>query len=55
MSDFYVNLIPEDPGYKLTREQINEIQGLSWCSGNVSIHINDTVQFADAGSNFESV
>jgi len=55
MSDFFVKLIPEEPSYVLDGQTISKIKGLSWCGDNVTIIVNETIQFADAGGNFERV
>ena len=55
MSDFYVNFIPEKPNYELDEQIINLIKSLSWYGDNVKIIVNEQVEFADAGANFERV
>ena len=55
MSDFCINLIPEDPGYIVDEQKITKIKSLSWFGDNISIIVNENVQFADAGSSFEQV
>ena len=55
MSGFRVKFIPEDPRFVLNTQTIDEIKNLSWYDDNVSIIVNDTVQFADCGANFEYV
>jgi len=55
MSDYWLNFIPEQPQYMLDAKMANLLKGLSWCGDNVTIKIYDTIQFIDAGSNFEQV
>ncbi|MCL2399486.1 MAG: hypothetical protein FWC91_07085 [Defluviitaleaceae bacterium] len=55
MSDFWFSFIPEDPRYVLSTSAINKIKKFSWYEDNVTIIVNDTVKFANAGSNFERV
>ena len=55
MSDYFIEIIPEDPSYVLGEETIDRINCLTWFEDNVSIIVNETIQFADAGENFERV
>lgn len=55
MSDFWFSFIPEEPQYELNAHIINTIKTFSWCEDNIAIIVNETVQFASAGSNFERV
>ena len=55
MSDHLLRFIPDDPDYALDTNQINQIKQLDWCGSNARIDVNETVQFADAGENFETV
>ena len=55
MSDFWLIFIPEEPSFKPSKEQIGVIKSQPWYSDNVAIHVNNIIEFADAGSNFESV
>jgi len=55
MSDFFTTLIPEDPRYLLDELKIAKINNLSWFGNKITISVNENVQFADAGSNFEHV
>ena len=55
MSEFCIILIPEDPRYSVDEQKITKIKSLSWFGDNTSIVVNENVQFAAAGSNFEYV
>ena len=55
MSDFSIIIIPEDPRYSVDEQKIAKIKSLSWFGDNTSIIVNEKVQFADAGANFEHV
>jgi hypothetical protein len=55
MSDFFIRFIPDDPQYKLNTQETDSIKKLEWYNENISINAEDSIQFADAGSNFESV
>ncbi|MCL2529170.1 MAG: hypothetical protein FWE41_02405 [Coriobacteriia bacterium] len=55
MSDYYVRLIPEEPSYVLGEQLINTIKSLTWYRDNTTITVNESIQFADAGENFERV
>ena len=55
MSDFYVSFIPEEPEYVFDAKTINSIKNFKWFGDNSTIAVNDTIQFAHAGANFERV
>ena len=55
MSDSIVLFIPDNPQYELSVQEINFIRNLEWYKNDVTVMVYDTIQFADAGANFESV
>jgi len=55
MSDYFIRFIPENIDTKLSWDEIKQIEKMNWCGNSPKIIINEKIQFADAGQNFESV
>lgn len=55
MSEYFFGFVPDDPYYRLNEAEICAIKKLDWYQGDMSIKVNDTVQFAAAGGNLESI
>jgi hypothetical protein len=55
MSDYYISFIPNSPEYTPTENRIERLSEFAIADCKATLELNDTVRFADAGENFESV
>ncbi|GLC83284.1 hypothetical protein LBYZC6_53980 [Lacrimispora brassicae] len=54
-SDYSIRFIPEKLSFALKPYEIEQIKGLNWYGNKIEIIQNYVVEFADAGSDFETV
>ena len=55
MSDYFIRFIPENIDTKLKWDEMKQIEKISWNGNSPKIIINEKIQFADTGQNFETV
>jgi hypothetical protein len=55
VSDYYISFIPNSIDYAPTENHIKRLSEFAIADCEATLEVNDTVSFADAGENFESV